>query len=112
MRRRPRCARRLATTGPTPWRLSTGRSSASGRGPLRDQRSGGSRPAKPRKFGIPANYRTRLGGLRCFLHLAALEAAGADIGALRRAVQEDADALQVRVEAPPRGHHGVAPAVA
>ena len=43
--------------------------------------------------------------------LAALEAAGADVGALRRAVQEHANALEVRVEAAPRRHHRVRPVV-
>src|SRR5581483_11826759 len=42
-----------------------------------------------------------------FLHLAGLEAAGADVGARRHALQQHADALEVRVEAPLRRHHRV-----
>src|SRR4029078_12173296 len=49
------------------------------------------------------------GGLDGLLHLAALEAGGADVGTLRRAVHEDADALEVRVEAPLRRDHRVRP---
>src|SRR3712207_4161590 len=43
--------------------------------------------------------------------LAGLEAAGADVRPRRLAVVEDPDLLQVRVEAPLRGDHGVAAAV-
>jgi hypothetical protein len=46
------------------------------------------------------------------LDLVALEAAGADIGADGLAVQEDPDALEIRVEAAFRGHHRVASVVA
>src|SRR5580765_7462983 len=46
------------------------------------------------------------------LNLVALEAARADIRARRLAVEQDADALEVRVEAPLRGNHRVAPVVA
>src|SRR5580765_7368064 len=45
------------------------------------------------------------------LHRAALEAAGADVCPGRLPLQENADALEVRVEAALRGHHGVAPVV-
>src|SRR5207248_7026004 len=45
------------------------------------------------------------------LHLAGLQAAGADVGALRLAGEEDAHALQVRVEPPLRGDHRVAAVV-
>src|SRR4051812_46693095 len=44
-------------------------------------------------------------------HFAALEAAGANVSALRLAVQEHADALEIRVEAALRRHHRVAPVV-
>src|SRR4051812_14709192 len=46
-----------------------------------------------------------------FLHLAALEAAGADVGALGDAVDQHADALEVGIEAALRRNHGVAPVV-
>src|SRR4029453_12311509 len=36
---------------------------------------------------------------------------GADVGPARNPVHENADALEVRVEPPLRGHHGVAPVV-
>src|SRR5438105_6329654 len=49
--------------------------------------------------------------LERLLDLAGLEAARADVGARRGAVELDADALEVRVEAPLRGHHRVAPVV-
>ena len=45
------------------------------------------------------------------LHFARLEAAGADVGALGNAVQEDAHLLEVRVETATRRHHRVAPVV-
>src|SRR5215212_6409605 len=45
------------------------------------------------------------------LHLAALQAAGADVCPGRLAAQEDANPLEVRVEAALRGHHRVAPVV-
>src|SRR5207245_7473187 len=51
-------------------------------------------------------------GLERSLHLAALQAAGADVRAADDAVHEDAHALEVRIEAAARGHHGVAPVVA
>src|SRR6516164_3081314 len=50
----------------------------------------------------------RLEGL---LDLAGLEAARADVGARRLALDQDADALEVRLEAPLRGDHRVAPVV-
>src|ERR671935_157283 len=50
--------------------------------------------------------------LESLLDASALQAAGADVGARRLAFQEHADALEVRVEAPLRGHHRVAPVVA
>src|SRR5690348_2338548 len=46
------------------------------------------------------------------LHLAALEAAGADVGAANDAVHQDAHALEIRIEAAARGHHRVASVVA
>jgi len=46
------------------------------------------------------------------LDLAGLEAARADVRPLRLAGEEDANALKVRLEAPLRGDHGVAPVVA
>src|SRR5215210_2485977 len=51
-------------------------------------------------------------GLDGLLDLVALEAARADVRPRRLALQHDADALEVRVEAPLRGHHRVAPVVA
>src|SRR5690348_6038078 len=45
-------------------------------------------------------------------HTAALEAARADVCPSRRAVEQDADALEVRVEAPLGGDHRVASVVA
>src|SRR5205823_14250714 len=47
-----------------------------------------------------------------FCDFPGLEAPGADVRALGLPVQEDADALEVRVEAPLRGHHRMAPVVA
>ena len=41
------------------------------------------------------------------LHLAALEAAGADVGAAGDAVHEHPDPLEVRIEAAVRRHHRV-----
>src|SRR5436309_14746494 len=52
--------------------------------------------------------RSRSDGL---LHLAALQAAGADVRPGRLAVQENANLLEVRVEAALRGHHRMAPVV-
>src|SRR3954462_3487450 len=52
--------------------------------------------------------RGRLDGL---LDLAGLEAARADVRARRLPAEQDADALEVRVEAAPGRHHRVAPAV-
>ena len=46
------------------------------------------------------------------LDLAGLETARADVRPRRLALQEHADALEVRVEAPLRGHHRMAPVVA
>src|SRR5262249_5503234 len=51
-------------------------------------------------------------GSNGLLDLAGLEAARTDVGPCGLAVQHDADALEVRVETPLRGHHRVAPAVA
>ena len=48
----------------------------------------------------------------CFLNLAGLEAARADVSAGRVAVEHDPNALEVRVEASLGGDHGVASAVA
>src|SRR4051794_16345682 len=45
------------------------------------------------------------------LDLLCLQAAGADVLPPRRLPDEDADLLEVRVEAPPCGHHRVAAAV-
>src|SRR5664279_534640 len=47
-----------------------------------------------------------------FLDLAGLEAARADVGALGRAVHEDPDLLEVRVEAALGGDHRVASVLA
>jgi hypothetical protein len=47
-----------------------------------------------------------------FDDLAGLEAARADVRPLRLALEQDADALEVRVEAAPRGDHRMAPVVA
>src|SRR6478609_3008773 len=52
-----------------------------------------------------------ISGLKSFFDFARLEAAGADIGAGGPSVEEHADALEIRVEAPLRGHHRMAPAV-
>src|SRR4029079_113103 len=49
--------------------------------------------------------------LERFRDLAGLEAARADVGTRRLAVQQYPDALQVRVEAPLRGNHRMAPVV-
>ena len=49
--------------------------------------------------------------LERFCDLAGLEAAGADVRTLGLPAQVDADALEVRIEAALRGHHGVAAAV-
>src|SRR3954454_10718837 len=54
------------------------------------------------------NSRRRLDRL---LDLAGLEAARADVRSRRLAAEHDADALEVRLEAPLRGHHRVAPVV-
>src|SRR5579885_863417 len=55
----------------------------------------------------------RRAGLRLdgFLDLAGLEAARADVGPGGLPVDDGPDVLQVRVEAPLRGDHGVAPVV-
>src|SRR5256885_10292655 len=45
------------------------------------------------------------------LHLAALQAAGTDVGPGRRAAQKDANLLEVRVETALRGYHRMAPVV-
>jgi hypothetical protein len=52
------------------------------------------------------------GELDGLLHLAALEAAGADVRPGRLAAQQDANPLEVRVEAAFRGHHRMTPVVA
>src|SRR4051794_25262242 len=79
-----------------------------------------SSPAKHCAAGAPARFfspemRSISGdtkpSLDGFSDFAALEAAGAHVGALRLAVQEHADALEIRVEAALRRHHRVAPVV-
>src|SRR6185312_3365448 len=55
--------------------------------------------------------RTSSRRLERLLDLAGLEAARADVGARRLALDQDADALEVRLEAPLRGHHRVTPVV-
>src|SRR5439155_9221258 len=50
-------------------------------------------------------------GLGSLFDLAALQAARADVRPAGRAVHEDLDALEVRVEAALRRHHRVAPVV-
>src|SRR6059058_2651642 len=54
----------------------------------------------------------RRAGLDGLLDLAGLEALRADVGPLGLALQQHADALEVRVEAPLGRHHRVAPVVA
>src|SRR5256885_13505022 len=55
---------------------------------------------------------TDRGGLDGLLDLAGLEALRAHVGTLRLALQEDAHSLEIRVEAPLRGDHRMAPVVA
>src|SRR3954463_13428397 len=55
---------------------------------------------------------TDRGGLDGLLDLAGLEALRAHVGTLGLALQEDAHSLEVRVEAPLRGDHRMAPMVA
>src|SRR5437868_9953467 len=65
--------------------------------------------ARHRTWGFgPGPGRACLDGL---LHLAGLEAAGADVRADGLAGEDHADALEVRVEAAARGHHRMAPVV-
>src|SRR5436853_5889910 len=72
-----------------------------------------SRPGRLPPFRIRPERAAGGGGRRrgAFLDglggLASLEAARADVGARRRALQEDAHALKIWVEAPLRGHHRV-----
>src|SRR4051794_38316642 len=61
-----------------------------------------------RAAGAEGCARRALNGL---LDLAGLEAARADVGAGGLALQEHADALEIRVEAPLRGDHRMAPVV-
>src|SRR4029079_17252237 len=75
--------------------------------PGRDTRSGRrSGPCSPR---APPTRRAQ--ALKSLLDFARLETPGADVGPARNPVHENADALEVRVEPPLRGHHGVAPVV-
>src|SRR5690242_612574 len=60
----------------------------------------------------PAVSGTAVSELDGLLDLAGLEAARADIGTLRLAVQDHPHALEVRVEAPLRRDHRMAPMVA
>src|SRR5207249_11060021 len=68
-----------------------------------------------RRSCLHGRIRPRCGAGSCcsdgLLHLAALEAAGADVCPGRLALEEHADALQVGVEAALGGHHRVAPTV-
>ncbi len=52
-----------------------------------------------------------LGDSECFFDFPGLQAPGADVSALRAAVEQHADALEVRIEASLRRHHRVAPVV-
>src|SRR5438270_12135368 len=64
--------------------------------------------------GLLARLGFVLAARRELLHCcrALLQAAGADVGPGRLAVEEDANPLEVRVEAALRGHHRVAPVIA
>src|SRR5436190_19280366 len=72
--------------------------------------------AAGRRLGVP--YKQEQGAvagvpaLDGLLDPAALQAARADVGPRRLPAEENANALQVRVEAPLRGHHRMASVVA
>ena len=72
----------------------------------------GASEARPRRRSAPPTARAAgQGVLDRFLDLAGLEALRADVRPLGDAVEQHADALQVRVETTPRRHHRVAPVV-